>query len=137
MAGHVYDDPKVTVGGDDLTPWATSAAITDNRMNTQATTFGSTGPESYPSQKSSGNTATVSFVQSFVADESHAIVNAALGAKVAVVIAPADTAASPANPEYSGMALITEYTPVTGAAGELIQVDVTFLVDGRWTVTTS
>ena len=134
MAALVLDNPTVTVGGTDLSPFATSVTITHNVMTTQVTTFGSTGPVSHSSTKSAGNTAVVNLVQDFAASASNATVFAALGQKVAVVISPETGDASATNPHYTAMAEVHDYQPINGEAGVLVQIDVTLVVDGQWDV---
>jgi hypothetical protein len=53
---------------------------------------------------------------------------------VTCVIKPNGTAAaSSANPSYSFSVLVTEWTPVNGAVGELATADVTFPISGAIT----
>jgi hypothetical protein len=57
---------------------------------------------------------------------------------VPVVIRAASTAvAGTANPHYSFNALITNWTPVNGAVGELNTADVTFPISGAITRSTA
>jgi hypothetical protein len=53
---------------------------------------------------------------------------------VTVVIKPNGTAAaSSANPSYTFSALVTEWTPVNGAVGELATADITLPISGAIT----
>jgi hypothetical protein len=56
---------------------------------------------------------------------------------VTCVIKPNGTAAaSSANPSYTCSVLVTEWTPVNGAVGELATADVTFPISGAITKST-
>jgi hypothetical protein len=52
-------------------------------------------------------------------------------------IRPVNTTVGPTNPKYNFSALITEWTPVNGAVGELATVSVTWPISGAITKATS
>jgi hypothetical protein len=56
---------------------------------------------------------------------------------VTCIVKPNGTAVSSANPSYTFSVLVTEWTPVNGAVGELNTADVTFPISGAITKATS
>ena len=52
---------------------------------------------------------------------------------VTCVVKPNGTATATANPSYTFSVLVTEWTPVNGAVGELNTADVTFPISGAIT----
>lgn len=76
------------------------------------------------------NSVTFEFHQDFAAGEVDSVLSAALGTTVAVKVRPIADAVSATNPEYQFNAVISDYTPLAGAVGELSTVSVTFPITG-------
>jgi hypothetical protein len=76
------------------------------------------------------NSVTLEFHQDFAAGEVDAILSAALGTTIAVSVKPTTGAVSATNPQYQFNAVISDYTPLAGAVGELSTVSVTFPITG-------
>ena len=56
---------------------------------------------------------------------------------VTCIVRPNGTATGTANPSYTFSVLVTEWTPVNGAVGELATADVTFPISGAITKATA
>jgi hypothetical protein len=56
-----------------------------------------------------------------------------IGSTTTIVVKPNGTAVSTANPSYSMTALVTGWSPVNGAVGELASVDISWPVSGTVT----
>ncbi len=76
------------------------------------------------------NSVTFEFHQDFAAASVDAILSAALGTTIPVKVRPTTGAISATNPEYQFNAVISDYTPLAGAVGELSTVSVTFPITG-------
>ena len=76
------------------------------------------------------NSVTLEFHQDFAAGEVDAILSAALGTTIAVYVKPTTGAVTATNPQYQFNAVISDYTPLAGAVGELSTVSVTFPITG-------
>ena len=60
-----------------------------------------------------------------------------IGSTASIVIKPNGTAVGTANPSYTATVLVTEWTPVNGAVGELNTADVTWPISGTITKATA
>jgi hypothetical protein len=76
------------------------------------------------------NSVTLEFHQDFAAGEVEATVYPALGGIAAIRISPTQGAVSATNPEYQFNALVSEWTPLNGAVGELATASVTWPITG-------
>ncbi|WP_435111873.1 hypothetical protein [Nocardiopsis synnemataformans] len=72
----------------------------------------------------------VEFNQDFAASAIDQTLWPLLGTTVAFTLKPTSAAVSETNPEYSGSVLITEYTPLDGAVGDLATTSVSFPGNG-------
>ena len=83
------------------------------------------------------NTVTFEFHQDFQSGSVEATIYPLLGTAARCVVKPIDTAVSANNPKYSFNALISEWTPLNGAVGELTTANVTWPISGDITKTTT
>ena len=78
------------------------------------------------------NSVTLEFHQDFAASSVEATIYPLLGTEVAVVVQPvASASVSADNPSYTFQAVVSEWTPLNGAVGELATASVTWPITGR------
>lgn len=136
MAKYVLKDPKIVFAGSTITSSCASVTINLEADDVETTAFGSEWRTRLGGLKSG----TVDF-------EMHADFGAGgidnlffpnLGGTVGVSIQPAGTAAvSATNPAYNFDVLVTEYSPVDGAVGDLATTSVSLPITGPVTRATA
>jgi hypothetical protein len=131
MARIVLTDVGVVLGGVDLSDHIASVEIAQNFDEVETTAFGDGGRTRVAGLEDSS--LSLSFHQDFAAGEVDATIAPLVGGTASFVIAPFGTAvaASGTAPRYSGTVLITEWTALNGAVGELSTADVTWPVVGQ------
>jgi hypothetical protein len=132
MAKLVLKDAVVIVAGTTITDNVAAVTISSEAAEVPTTSFGSGGAVTRVSGLID-NSVTFSIHNDYPAID--ALFFPLVGSTaVPVVVKPAGTAnASTATPHYEFNALITNWTPVNGAVGELNTADVTFPVSGAIT----
>jgi hypothetical protein len=128
-------DYKITVGTANLSTSVNSVTLDITADEVETTAFGS----SYRTRIGGLKDASVSldFMQDFGAGSVDALLFPLLGSTVAVKIQPTSTAISATNPSYEFNALVTQYTPYSGAVGDLATLSVSWPVDGAVTRATA
>ena len=127
MAKLVLTDANITLNSTDIS--ANVAAVTVNSVaaEVETTAFGQGAVTRVGGLKD--NSVTLSIHQDYSAIEG--LVYPLIGSTASLVVKPNGTAsASTANPSYTMDVLVTEWTPVNGAVGELASADVTWPVNG-------
>ena len=132
MAKLVLKDAVVIVAGTTITDNVAAVTINSEAAEVVTTSFGSGGAVT----RASGlidNSVTFSIHNDYPSID--ALFLPLVGSTaVPVVVKPAGTAAATtATPHYEFNALITNWTPVNGAVGELNTADVTFPISGAIT----
>lgn len=136
MSKLVLRNVAVSINGTDVTDYVAAVTLNTESAEVPTTSFGSGGAVTRVS-------GLIDNAVTFSIHNSYAIVDALLfplvgSTAVPVVIRGASTAvAGTANPHYSFSALITNWTPVNGAVGELNTADVTFPISGAITRSTA
>ncbi len=130
MARIVLTDVGVVLGGIDLSDHIASVEISQNFDEVETTAFGDGGRTRVAGLEDS--TLSLSFHQDFAAANVEATIAPLVGGTASFVLAPFGTAVaiSDTAPRYSGTVLITEWTALNGAIGELSTADVTWPVVG-------
>lgn len=119
----------VRIGGVDLSQYVASVNLTTNVNEVTTTSFASGGnTERVGGLKDSS--LQISFMQDFAASAVEATIYPLIGSTAAFVVNPSSTAASSSAPNYSGQVLVTSWSPVAGAVGELLTADVTWPITG-------
>lgn len=133
MAKLVLTDSKVTFNGTDIS--TNVAAVTLNVTANEVTTtaFGQGGVTRVGGIQD--NSVTLSIHNDYSAIEG--LVYPQIGSTAQIVVKPNGTAVGTANPSYTMQALITEWSSVNGAVGELNTADVTWPISGTVTKATS
>jgi hypothetical protein len=128
MAKLVLKDVNVSFNGTDISGNVASVTLTTSAAEVATTAFGS-----------SAVTRVSGLIDNSVTMAIHNDYNAIDGlffplvgsTAVQMIVKPNGTAAaSSANPSYTFSVLVTEWTPVNGAVGELATADVTFPISG-------
>jgi hypothetical protein len=134
MAKLVLTNANITFAGTDISSNVASVTISTSAAEIATTAFGSTAV-----------TRVSGLIDNSVTFAIHNDYNAIDGlffpligsTAVTCVVKPNGTAVSTANPSYTFSVLVTEWTPVNGAVGELNTADVTFPISGAITKATS
>jgi hypothetical protein len=131
MARIVLTDVGVILGGVDLSDHIASVEIAQNFDEVETTAFGDGGRKRIAGLEDSS--ISLSFHQDFAAGEVDATIGPLVGGTAAFDIGPFGTAiaASGTAPRYTGTVLITEWTALNGAVGELSTADITWPVVGK------
>lgn len=134
MAKYVLTDPVVVFAGSTITSSCASVTISLEADDVETTAFGAAG--GYRTRIGGLKSGTVDFEmhQDFGASGIDQLFFPNLGGTVAVAVKPGGTAAvSATNPEYSFDVLVTEYSPVDGAVGDLATTSVSLPITGEVT----
>lgn len=151
MARLVLTNCKITINAVDLSDYITSVTLGSTFDVLETTAFGNTGdPFATPPTGANtpaaaksriaglvDNSVALEFHQDFAASEVEATIFPLLGTTTEVVVQPVDAATSASNPTYTFMALVSEWTPLNGAVGELATASVTWPISGPVTKATS
>ena len=131
MARIVLTDVGVVLGGVDLSDHIASVEIAQNFDEVETTAFGDGGRTRVAGLEDSS--LSLSFHQDFAAADVEATIGPLVGGTASFTVAPFGTAvvASGTAPRYTGTVLITEWTPINGAVGDLSTADVTWPVVGK------
>lgn len=137
----VLTNAFVSIDGTDFSDHVTSLTINQNVDSVETTTMGSAGARTRTGGLKD-NSVTIEFNQDFSSSELEATVNAVgstwVGKNdVTIVARPDGGAVSVTNPSYTFDVLVSEWTPINGAVGELATVSVTWPVNGAITKATA
>lgn len=130
MAKLVLTQANITLAGTDISDNVASVTLTTSAAEVETTSFGSGGYVTRVGGLKDGSLA-LDIHNDYAAVD--ALLYPLIGSTASFVVKPNGTATGTANPAFSGTVLITEYTPVNGAVGELATASVTFPVSGSVT----
>ncbi len=129
MAKKVLLDAQLEISGTDLTDWCSKVELNDEFEDKDTTTFGSGGAKEVLGGLESGSVS-ITFKQDY-ADNQLDETMWALRRQVVTFKARADEdAVSVNNPQYSGSILINKWVPISGAVGDVAEVEVEFPLSG-------
>ena len=131
MAKYVLTEPVIVFAGSTITSSCAAVTINLSADDVETTAFGATG--GYRTRIGGLKSGTVDFEmhQDFGASGIDSLFFPNLGGTVAVSVRPGGTAAvSATNPSYSFDVLVTEYSPVDGAVGDLATTSVSLPITG-------
>lgn len=130
MATLVYTDATITVNAVNLSDHCRSLTLNYEAEMLDDTVMGTSGTRSSkPGLKTWG--IDVEFLQDFAAANVDATLFPLVGAdSFPVAIKPTSGAISSTNPEYSGNAVLENYTPIQGEVGALATTPATFRAGG-------
>ena len=135
MAVTVITNPSIVINSVDLTNHIDTIKIDEKFADVDTTAFGSTSKT-----RVSGlgdHSVTLSFQQDFAGSSVEATVFPLIGTTTSIAVKPLNSATSTVNPAYTFTVLVTEWTPLDGKVGTLLQANVTWPVSGAITKATS
>ena len=133
MAKLVLTNTNVVLGGTDVSSYVASVTLNISVNEVETTSFGAGAVTRVGGLQD--NSVTLDMHQDYSAIEG--LVYPLIGSTTSLVIKPNGTAVGTANPSYTMTPLITEWTPVNGAVGELATASVTFPISGTVTKATA
>ena len=131
MARIVLTDVEVTVNSVDLSDHIASVTIDQSFNEVTTTAFGDSGVTRIAGLQDSS--ISLEFHQDFAASSVDATLNALVGTTTSVVVKPTSSAVSATNPSYTMTCLVNQWNPISGGAGDLSTVSVTWPVSGAIT----
>jgi hypothetical protein len=129
MAKLVLTDANIVLGGTDVSSYVAAVTVTSSAAEVETTAFGAGAVTRVGGLKD--NSVTLSIHNDLPTIEG--LVYPLIGSTATIVIKPNGTATSSTNNSYTGTVLVTEWTSVNGAVGELNTADVTWPISGEWT----
>ena len=130
MAKLVMTNANVTLGGTDISAYVASVTLSISVNEVETTSFGVGAVQRVGGLQD--NSVTLDLHQDYSAIEG--LVYPLIGSTTSLVVKPNGTAVGTANPSYTtNSVLITEWTPVNGAVGELATASVTWPISGTVT----
>lgn len=133
MARIVLTNVEVTIGGVDLSNHISSVTLTSTYDVLETTAFADGNVPNAAKTRTAGlvdNSVSFEFHQDFDASSVEATIYPLLGTSTAVTVKPVDAAVASTNPEYQFNAIVSEWTPLNGAVGELATASVTWPISG-------
>ena len=127
MARIVLTNVGVTFGTTDISSYVTSVTLASNYDVVETTAFGNTARTRVAGL--ADNSVTFEFNQDYAASAPEATTYPTLGTAVSVTVRPV----AGTTPAYSFSALVSEWTPINGAVGELATASVTWPISGAIT----
>ena len=129
MSKLVLTNSNVTLGGTDVSAYVASITLSISVNEVETTSFGTGAVTRVGGLQD--NSVTLDMHQDFSAIEG--LVYPLIGSTTSLVIKPNGTAVGTANPSYTMTPLVTEWTPVNGAVGELATASITWPISGTVT----
>lgn len=132
MARIVLTNAYISVGGVDLSDLVASVTLSETFDVVETTAFSSTAAKTRVAGLED-NSITLEFHQDYATGEVEQTIYPLLGTAAAVIVKPNGSSTSAFNPSYTCSAIISEWTPINGAVGELATASVTWPVSGAIT----
>ena len=133
MSKLVLTNSNVVLGGTDISSYVASITLSISVNEVQTTAFGSGATTRVGGVQD--NSVTLEMHQDYSAIEG--LVYPLIGSTTSLIIKPNGTAVGTANPSYTMTPLVTEWTPVNGAVGELATASITWPISGTVTKATA
>jgi hypothetical protein len=127
MARIVLTNVAVTFGTTDISSYVTSVTLSTTLDVVETTAFGNTARTRVAGL--ADNSVSLEFNQDYAAGALEAVINgttSTVGTAVSMTVRPV----AGSSPAYSFSALISEWTPLNGAVGELATASVTWPISG-------
>jgi hypothetical protein len=135
MARIVLTNAYITINSVNLSDHIKSVTLTTSDDIVETTAFGSTARTRVAGL--ADNSVALEFDQDYAASSVEATINAAgsslVGTVTTIVVKPNGATTAADNPAYTFSALISEWTPLNGAVGELASASVTWPISGAIT----
>lgn len=124
MARIVLTNVAVTFGTTDISSYVTSITLNTTYEVVETTAFGNTARTRVAGL--ADNSVTLEFNQDYATSALEATVYPTLGTAVSMTVRPV----AGQSPAYTFSALVSEWTPLNGAVGELATASVTWPISG-------
>jgi hypothetical protein len=134
MARIVLTNAFISVGGVDLSDLVSSVSLSSTFDVVETTAFSSSSTKTRVAGLAD-NSITLEFHQDYATNEVEQTIYPLLGQVAAVIVKPNGASTSAFNPSYACNAVISEWTPLNGAVGELATASVSWPVTGAITKT--
>ena len=138
MARIVLTDAKVTINGVNLSDHIASITLNESADVVETTAFSNTAKTRVAGLKD--NSVTLEFHQDFASSSVEQTINGSsslVGTVTTIVVKPTSSAVGATNPSYTFSALVSEWTSLNGAVGELSTASVTWPITGAITKATA
>ena len=135
MARLVLTNAFVKFGGVDLSDHIASVSLNTSYDIVETTSFGNTAKTRVAGL--ADNSVSFEFHQDYASGSVESTIYPLLGTAVTCEVRPVNTTVSATNPKYTFSTLISEWTPLNGAVGELATASVTWPISGEITKATS
>jgi len=132
MARIVLTNAFISVGGVDLSDLVSSVSLSSTFDVVETTAFSSSSTKTRVAGLAD-NSITLEFHQDYATGEVEQTIYPLLGTVAAVIVKPNGATTSAFNPSYTCQAVISEWTPLNGAVGELASASVSWPVTGAIT----
>ena len=136
MAKQVVLSRFVSLGTADISNALSGASLEITVEEVDKTSLGSAGWREVAAGLKSGSV-TLNFQQDFAAGAIDSLLYPLIGTEATVTIRSSSATVSASNPAYAAVVLISQYTPINGAVGDLATFDVTFPTIGAITRATA
>jgi len=136
LAKYVVTGTDVSLNGSDISANTARAELVINAAEVDTTDFGSGGFTEVIGGLRSGQV-TLDFHNDFGAGGVSNLLKDLVGTIGTVVIDPTGAGAGATNPVYTAEVLISSFTPISGAVGDLATFSVTFPTSGSVTFATA
>jgi hypothetical protein len=125
MAKTVVTSRYVSIGTADVSSALSGASLEITVEEVDKTSLGSAGWREVAAGLKSGSV-TLNFQQDFGVGGVDSLLYPLIGTEATVTIRSSSATVSATNPSYSAVVLVSQYTPIAGAVGDLATFDVTF-----------
>lgn len=132
MARLVLTNAYVTINGVNLSDHIASITLTTTDDVVDTTAFSSTAARTRVAGLAD-NSVALEFHQDYATSSVEATIYPLLGSTTTVVVKPNGATTAADNPSYTFSALVSEWTPLGGAVGELATASVTWPISGAIT----
>ena len=132
MARLVLTNAFISVGGVDLSDLVASVTLNSSFDVVETTAFSSTAAKTRLAGLAD-NSVTLEFHQDYATGEVEQTIYPLLGTAATVIVKPNGSTTSAFNPSYTCSAIISEWTPLNGAVGELATASVSWPISGAIT----
>ena len=135
MARIVLTNCYVLFGSTDISDHVSSISLSSNYDLVETTAFGQTAKTRVAGLVD--NSVTLELHQDYATSSIEQTIYPTLGTAVTIAVKPVNAATTTINPQYGFSAVISEWTPVSGAVGELATASVSWPISGAITKTTT
>ena len=129
MAKYVVTGTHVTLNATDISDATARAELVINAAEVETTDFGSAGFVEVIGGLKSGSVS-LDFHNDFGVGGVSALFQDLVGTLATITLNPEGATVSATNPTYTAQVLVTSFTPISGAVGDLATFSVTFPTSG-------